>query len=490
LTRLSIDARKRLLIESPLNNSEGLKEQACRIVTGHVGPVELLEETFARIEAIEPTLNAFRVLRPEEALAEARSAERKAAAGERLPLLGVPVAIKDDVDIAGLPTAFGCVGDFPVKAADGWIAERLKAAGAIIVGKTNTPEIGLWPFTEGRAFGVTRNPWSLGHTPGGSSGGAAAAVAAGMVGGAVGSDGAGSIRIPAAWTNLVGIKPQRGRVSTWPDPDAFHGLTVNGPLARTVSDAALLLDVLCGNRDGDRHRPAPPSESFHSSARQKPRLLRIGLALNVPFSGAPAQLDPEVRAAVEDTASLLEGLGHSIEPTELPYGFLIGGSIMPRSMAGIGDWVDRVPDRNLLDARVRAAAKKGAGLRSLLPGARLLEETARRRVGRAFRKFDVLLTPTTAQPPLPIGSCDGLSEWETDKRVVAACPYAWPWNVLGWPGVNIPAGFTAEGLPLGAQLLGPGESEPLLVSLAAQAEEVAEWHLAEPPIEQRALAVR
>lgn len=445
--------------------------------------MQLLEETLAGIEALEPTLNAFRVLRPEEALEEARAAESRIGAGERLPLLGVPVAIKDDVDLAGSPTAFGCAGDFPVKVRDGWIAERLKAAGAIIVGKTNTPEIGLWPFTEGRAFGVTRNPWSLDHTPGGSSGGAAAAVASGMVAAAVGSDGAGSIRIPAAWTNLVGIKPQRGRISTWPDPEAFHGLTVNGPLARTVADAALLLDVLHGNRAGDRHRPVPPVESFSASAACSPRRLRIGLALNVPFSGPPARLHPEVRAAVEATASHLEELGHDVEPTELPYGFLIGGSIMPRSLSGISDWVERVPDKSGLDPRVAAAARKGATLRSLLPGARLLEETARRRVGRVFRDFDVLLTPTTAQPPLPIGACDGLGEWETDKRIVAACPYAWPWNVLGWPGVNIPAGFTAEGLPLGAQLLGPGESESLLIALAAQAEEVCRWHLEHPPLE-------
>ena len=209
-------------IEQKVNSSGPLTEQARRIAAGELGPLELLDETLARIEAGQPTLNAFRRLRPAAARAEAAEAERRLAAGERRPLLGVPIAIKDDVDLAGEPTAFGCPGRFPVAARDSAVVTQLKAMGAVIVGKTNTPEIGLWPFTEGPAFGATRNPWSLEHTPGGSSGGAAAAVAGGLVAAAIGSDGAGSVRIPAAWTGLVGIKPQRGRISTMPDPESFH----------------------------------------------------------------------------------------------------------------------------------------------------------------------------------------------------------------------------------------------------------------------------
>ena len=165
----------------------------------------------------------------------------------------------------------------------------------MIVGKTNAPEVGLWPFTEGPAFGVTRNPWSLDHSPGGSSGGAAAAVAAGLVSAAVGSDGAGSVRIPAAWTHLVGIKPQRGRISTWPDAEAFNGLTVIGPLARTVGDAALLLDVLSGHHAATgiarRRRPS----AFVTASGRDPVTMRVGIAFNVPYSGAPAILDPEIQ---------------------------------------------------------------------------------------------------------------------------------------------------------------------------------------------------
>jgi amidase len=452
-----------------------LAGQAARISGGEVSSVELVDAALSRIEASRETLNAFRVVRQEEARGEAEDADRRVAAGERLPLLGVPIAIKDDTDLAGHPTAYGCPGDFEPKGEDAVVVAKLKAAGAVIVGKTNSPEIGLWPFTEGPAFGVTRNPWNLDHSPGGSSGGAAAAVSAGLLSAALGSDGAGSVRVPAAWTNLVGVKPQRGRISTWPDAEAFNGLTVVGPLTHTVADAALLLDVLSGNVAGDRHRPPPPSETFVASAARAPGRLRIALALNIPYSGAPTRLDPEIRAAVERTAGLLDGLGHDVETADLSYGIWPGASLMPRSMAGIREWTSRVPDRSLLDPRVRESARHGRFFRPLLPVARLAERIGHRIVGRTFRRFDVVLAPTTAQPPLRIGACEGLSNWETDKTIVAACPYAWPWNVLGWPGVNVPAGFTESGLPIGAQLLGPANSEPRLLSLAAQLEETERW---------------
>ncbi|KJY25289.1 amidase family protein, partial [Streptomyces katrae] len=231
----------------------GLAEMAAAVAEGRVSSRELTERSLARIAAAQPSLNAFRIIRAEAALAEAEAADRRLARGERLPLLGVPVAVKDDMDVAGEPTAFGCAGDFPPKPADSEAVRRLRAAGAVVVGKTQTPELGQWPFTEGPAFGATRNPWDTQYTPGGSSGGSAAAVAAGLVPAALGSDGAGSVRIPAAWTHLVGVKPQRGRISTWPEPEAFHGLTVNGVLARTVADAALLLDAASGQAPGDLH---------------------------------------------------------------------------------------------------------------------------------------------------------------------------------------------------------------------------------------------
>ena len=236
----------------------GLRAQAALVASGQASARELVDAALARIEASQPELNAFRCVRADAARAEADEADRRHADIDKPPLLGVPVAIKDDMDLAGESTNFGCPGTFHPRHGDGEVAHKLRAAGAVIVGKTNTPEVGQWPFTEGPAFGATRNPWSLDHTPGGSSGGSAAAVAAGLVPAAAGSDGAGSVRIPAAWTHLVGVKPQRGRVSTWPFLSAFNGLTCIGPLARTVDDAALLLDVLAGNRPEDLHQPPPP----------------------------------------------------------------------------------------------------------------------------------------------------------------------------------------------------------------------------------------
>ncbi|MEW2168084.1 amidase [Streptomyces sp. NPDC007084] len=451
----------------------GLAESARALADGEVTARELVERALARVEASRATLNAFRLVRAEAALAEADAADRELAAGGRRLLLGVPVAVKDDMDVAGEPTAFGCAGTYPPAAEDGEAVRRLRAAGAIVIGKTNTCELGQWPFTEGPAFGETRNPWHPGHTPGGSSGGSAAAVAAGLVPAALGSDGAGSVRIPAAWTHLVGIKPQRGRISTWPRPESFHGITVNGTLARTVADAALLLDAASGGHPGDLHRPAPLR--VHEAAVRDPGRLRVALSLKPPFTAVPARLDPAVRAKVVALAERLARLGHTVEEAEPRYG-RIGLAFVPRATAGIAEHVREAPFPELLDRRTRDAARLGRLLGGApLRAARRAEAVLHRRVGALFEAYDVLLAPTTAAPPPRIGALHGLSGFGTDRAMIAACPYAWPWNVLGWPGVNVPAGFVGDGLPVGAQLLGPADSEPLLVSLAAQLEDELRW---------------
>lgn len=452
----------------------GVAGQARMLAAGEVSSRDLIELSLRRIER-HSALAAFRCVLSDQAVKDAQAADERLRAGERLPLLGVPVAIKDDVDLAGEETRFGCPGRFERKRSDCEAVRRLRLAGAVIVGKTNTPELGQWPFTEGPAFGVTRNPWSPAHTPGGSSGGAATAVAAGMVAGAVGSDGAGSVRIPAAWTGLVGIKPQRGRISTWPEPESFNGLTCLGPLARSVKDAALMLDALTGNHAGDRHQPPAPQRPFAREAQSPPRRLRIALSLRIPFSLAPATLDPAVQRAVQRIAAVMRRLGHEVIEDDPPYG-LIGLTFFPRSTTGLHEWTQRVPDRSLLDRRTRHNARMGGLCRGpTLALSRALERPLQRSVGRIFSKVDVVLTPVTAKPPQPVGTIDGLRHWETDKAVVGACPYAWPWNVLGWPAISVPAGHTDEGLPVGAQLLGPACSEPLLISLAAQLEQVERW---------------
>lgn len=451
----------------------GLVEMAVALAEGSVSARQLTERALNRIAAAQPELNAFRTVRAEAALLEADAADRRLAAGERLPLLGVPLAVKDDMDVAGEPTSFGCGGNFPAKTTDSEAVRRLRAAGAVIVGKTQTPELGQWPFTEGEAFGETRNPWNTAYTPGGSSGGSAAAVAAGLVPAALGSDGAGSVRIPAAWTHLIGVKPQRGRISTWPEPESFHGLTVNGVLARTVADAALLLDAASGPHPEDLHRPARISAV--EAAHRTPRRLRIALSFAMPFTATPKSLDPEVRSAVERLAGRLESLGHEVVPEDPRYG-PIGLTFVPRATSGVRDWASRVPDPGLLDPRTHEAVRSGRILGGLpLRVSRRAESVLARRVGEIFGRFDVVLTPTTATPPLRIGALAGLGAMATDRAMIAACPYAWTWNVLGWPGVNIPAGFTEDGLPLGAQLLGPADSEPTLLGLAAQVESAEGW---------------
>jgi amidase len=465
----------------PIDLLDGLVGQARALVDGEVSSRELTERSLARIEATQPTLNAFRVVCAEAALADADAADRRLAAGERAPLLGVPVAIKDDVDLAGHETPFGCAGEHRAAECDAEPVRRLREAGAIVVGKTNAPEVGQWHFSETEAFGATRNPWQVEHTPGGSSGGAAAAVAAGIVAGAMGSDGAGSIRIPAAWTNLVGLKPQRGRVSTWPDAEAFNGLSCYGPLTRSVADAALLLDVLSGNVPADRHHVPAPAELFATAASRPPERLRIALSFATPV-GAPGKVDPEHRAAIEALATTLVELGHEVEARDPDYG-LVGAALIPRGMSAVEAWIsEREIDRTQLEPRTRVHARMGRLLSGApLRAARAAEQPCRRRMGAIFDDVDLVLTPTTALPPPRIDQLKGRGYWATSTAASATCPFAWPWNVVGWPAISVPAGFTANGLPIGAQLVAAAESEALLLSLAAQLEQARRWHEQQPP---------
>ncbi|MGE2719642.1 amidase [Mycolicibacterium celeriflavum] len=459
-----------------------LTQQLFQLASGSVTSVELVQRSLDAIAASQPTLNAFRVVFTEQALADAARADRKRAAGQDLskyPLLGIPIAVKDDVDVVGVPTRFGADGNVRPATRDAEVVRRLKAAGAVIVGKTNTCELGQWPFTSGPAFGHTRNPWSREHTPGGSSGGSAAAVAAGLVTAAIGSDGAGSVRIPAAWTHLVGIKPQRGRISTWPLPEAFNGITVNGVLARTVTDAALVLDAASGNVAGDRHQPPPVTVSDYVA--QAPGPLRIGMSTKFPFTVFRAKLHPEIEAAMSVVAAQLEDLGHSVFPADPDYSLQMSWNFLSRSTSGLLDWADRLGPGVSLDKRTRANLRTGRLLSEhVLRKARAREARAHRRIGYIFNIADVVLAPTTAQPPPKVHDFDELGGLATDRTMIKACPVTWPWNLLGWPSINVPAGFTSDGLPIGVQLMGPANSEPLLVSLAAELEAINGWTVRQP----------
>src|SRR6476469_4410680 len=450
-----------------------------RLASGRVTAVELTRQSLAAIEASQPTLNAFRVVMRKQALADAARADRRRAAGQQGPLLGIPIAVKDDVDVAGVPTMFGAAGRVHLAAADAEVVRRLWTAGAVIVGKTNTCELGQWPFTSGPAFGHTRNPWSREHTPGGSSGGSAAAVAAGLVAAAIGSDGAGSVRIPAAWTHLVGIKPQRGRISTWPLPEAFNGITVNGVLARTVTDAALLLDAASGNVDGDLHQPPPVRVS--DFVAQAPGPLKIAMSTKFPYTFFRAKLHPEIRAAMATVAGQLQELGHTIVSADPEYNLAMSWSFLSLSTSGLLEWADRLGHDVTLDKRTVANTQTGWLLsQNTLRKARIREAKSQRRIGWIFNLVDVVLAPTTAQPPPRVTDFDRRGGLSTDRAMIRACPLTWPWNLLGWPSINVPAGFTSSGLPIGVQLMGPANSEPLLVSLAAELEALNGWVMRQP----------
>jgi amidase len=450
-----------------------------QLANNRVTAVELAQRSLDAIEASQPTLNAFRVVLRKKALADAAKADRRRAAGQQAPLLGIPIAVKDDVDVAGERTMFGTAGRVRSASADAEVVRRLRAAGAVIVGKTNTCELGQWPFTSGPAFGHTRNPWSRNHTPGGSSGGSAAAVAAGLVTAAIGSDGAGSVRIPAAWTHLVGIKPQRGRISTWPLPEAFNGITVNGVLARTVTDAALVLDAASGNADGDLHKPEPVQAA--EAVGRAPGALKIALTTKFPYNFFRPRLHPEILDALHTVGDQLTDLGHSIVSVDPQYKVGMSWNFLSRSTSGLLDWADRLGHDVELDPRTVSNLRMGRLLsENVLRKARAKEAASQRRVGYIFNLVDVILAPTTALPPPTVNRFDSLSGFSTDRAMIRACPATWPWNLLGWPSINIPAGFTSEGLPIGVQLMGPADSEPLLISLAAELEAVNGWATRQP----------
>src|SRR4051812_17525118 len=340
----------------------GAAQQARLIASGEVSAREVVDAVLRRIERLDPALGAFRVVLSERALAEAQQADARRRAGETRALLGVPVAIKDDTDVAGVPTARGtAASDLTPRDRDAEVVRRLRAAGAVVVGKTNVPELMMWPFSESVSFGAVRNPWALDRTPGGSSGGSGAAVAAGLCGVALGTDGAGSVRIPAAFCGLFGLRPQRGRVPLDPGRSAgWHGLSHVGPLARTVADAALFLDAVAG---------AGPEGGFAAAALRAPGRLRVALSTNMP-PGTVARLGGEQRRAVEEAAELLSSLGHEVVERDVDYGAASFMNVLARYLRGIHDEGSAFPHPERLEPRTRAMIRRGG----LVPDAAVRSE--------------------------------------------------------------------------------------------------------------------
>jgi amidase len=434
-----------------------------------------------RISRLDGLLNAFRVVFDERARMEADQADARRGAGGGRPLLGVPIAVKDDLDVAGEVTAYGTNAAGGPAAADAEVVRRLREAGALIIGKTNVPELTQWPFTETATFGATRNPWDLQRAPGGSSGGSGAAVAAGLVGAALGSDGAGSIRIPAAWCGLFGLKPQRGRVSMAPRPRAWHGLSVNGVLTRSVADTALFHDAASGAIDVDEDRAPAPSAPFSQSVATPPGSLRIAYSTRFP-PGVVASLDDDARRALLDTVELLRSLGHHLEEQDPDYGPGAMAAVIVRYLRGIHDDAQVISHPQRLERRTRGMARLGGMIPpALLERALAGEEQYARRVGSVLESHDLLLTPATASPPPRIGRLQGRGALWTLNSVAGMVPYNGVWNVTGQPAASVPAGFGADGLPRGVQVVARPNDEQTLLSLAAQIEAERPWAQHRPP---------
>jgi amidase len=437
-----------------------------------VPPTELVELYLERIARLDPELNAYRVVFDEGARADAKQAEERLAKGDDAPLLGVPVAIKDNVDYAGEVTTHGTAAYGEPAAEDGLVVRRLREAGATILGKTNLPELAIYGFTESPTWGATRNPWDTSRTCGGSSGGSGVAVAAGMCAIAHATDGAGSIRYPAAFCGLFGLKPQRNRISLWPDREHWYGLSAAGCVSRTVADTALFLDVMSGPEKGDFEVPPPFERPLAKAARTPPGKLRIACSTK---TATPVKKAPEVLAAYTETIELLRSLGHEVTEAQPPYSSA-RTDFFPMYFRGIRDEALTLPHPERLSDQTKGFVRLGRlfsdrkmhKVKDRLPAA-----TAK--IESVFRDYDLLLTPATAQPPFEVGKLLGNGALNTMNAMANVYPYGFRWNYTGQPAATIPAGFTDDGLPRSVMMIARPNREDVLVSVGAQLEAERPW---------------
>jgi len=455
-------------------------ELAALVRSGELSSSDLVGAALERIAALDPQINAFVDVDDDGA----RVAAAQIGPGDERPFAGVPIAIKNNRAVAGRRLTLGAdlMGDY-VPRHDHNVTRRLRAAGFVIVGTTALPEWGILPVTEGRRLGPTRNPWDLQRTPGGSSGGSAAAVAAGMVPLAHGNDGGGSLRIPAACCGLVGLKPQRGRISLAPEVGEQF-LVQDGVLTRTVRETALLLDVLAGPVLGDASWAPPPNEPFAVAAAREPARLRIGVTTLMPL--LEADLDPDCGRAAHDAAALLESLGHEVEEVQPPWrqpGLLelftqAFGPAICTSIAAAGLRAGREPraeDMEPLSWELWRTSTRLDAVAAELARYRL--QAFARSLTRWAAPYDALLTPALAQPPLRIGTLDssGPDPAGTFERSGHFTPYTAISNVTGSPAISLPLSARDDGLPLAVQLIGRPAGEGALLALAAQIEAAAPW---------------
>ncbi len=458
------------------------REQAAAIRRRELSPLEIVEHYLERIDRLGDQVGAYVTVTADIARQQAKQAERAVTEGDERPLLGVPIPIKDLNMVKGVPTTFGSaifVGFDGFD--DDHVVAFLRDAGTILLGKTNTPEFGLPCYTENAVAPPARTPWDLTRSAGGSSGGAAAAVAAGLAPAAHGSDGGGSIRIPASVCGLFGIKPTRGRVSQGPIVPDLAGLSTSGPIARTVRDAALLLDVMARHVPGDMYRAAPQEGSFLEAADRAPGRLRIGRSAVPPVPGA--QVHPDCMAAYEEASELLEELGHDVEDLDVPW----NAGLVPHFetlWAAMATLMPVPPDKEAeLRPLTRWLRERGhaIGAAQLFQAQAALQMAVRAGLP-LLERYDAILHPTLAQPPVPIGHFDEVAPEENFERQKRFTPFTSVYNVTGQPAVNVPLHWNDDGLPIGVMLVGRVSDEATLISLSAQLEEARPWAHRHPPI--------
>jgi aspartyl-tRNA(Asn)/glutamyl-tRNA(Gln) amidotransferase subunit A len=443
---------------------------------GRVSPLDVMEATFERIDAVNPLINAFVSLRREEALQEAKEMTESLASGAAPgPLVGIPIGVKDLEDVKGMVTSFGSIPyRNNVAQHDSVQVARLKSSGAIVVGKTNTPEFGFTGFTKNRLYGVTRNPWNTDRTPGGSSGGSAAAVAARMVPMATGSDAGGSIRIPASYSGCFGMKTSFGRIPLGPSPFLqMYRLWTLGPLTRTVRDAALYLDCASGYHPSDPDSLPSPSVSFLDTLDHSPERLRIAFSPTLGY----ARVQKDVLERVEEGVRCFEDMGHKVElwKGEFPDVGDTWSFLMNAELYGI---LHQSLDRNRKDMGRTLVQSldlaKGGSLREEIE-AQKMRTTLNRLLWDLFETYDVLLTPTM---PTEAFSAGGPPPAEVEGHpipLLGAVAFTYPFNLCGHPAASVPTGLTKEGLPAGLQIVGPRHREDLVLQTAYAFEKRKPW---------------
>jgi len=453
-------------------------ELAAAIRDRKISPVDVVDAVLNRIERLNIRLNAYATVSAEAARREAKVAEAAVMRGERLgPLHGVPVSVKDLVITRGVRTTFGSrMYEAHVPDEDAPLVERLRGAGAILVGKTTTPEFGWKGVTDSPLFGISRNPWNLGRTPGGSSGGAAAAVAAGLAPLAVGTDGGGSIRIPGSFCGIYGLKPTYGLIPVYP-ASTTGTLSHAGPMTRTVKDAALMLQVMAGPDDRDPLSFPSRAENFVTGLETGIRGLRVAWSPTLGY----AVVEAEVRAVVEAAVKRFGGLGcrveqvdHVFEDPDPIWATLFYTAFAARLHDALEEWRDRVDPGLVEIVEVGRRISAVEFVKATLARAAFTET-----VRKFFTRYDLLLTPTLAVPPFAVGL--GQPPSHAKGSHLAWVAFTYPFNLTGQPAATVPCGFTRDGLPIGLQIVGRRLEDATVLRASAAFEAVAPWAARRPP---------